>query len=183
MPSDFSDFISETAWLLDELYLRSIQPGAASSGATPAAPLIDQSALARHALEKASLQAAIATTQGRLSWKVTAMFRRLERLSDSWFGTDLQKHRTLIYQSGYFDAAWYKKTYPDVGASFIAPLDHYLKYGASESRDPGPNFSSGRYLEDNPDVAASGENPLVHYLRHGITEGRLAHLSSKVTHG
>jgi hypothetical protein len=73
-----------------------------------------------------------------------------------------------------FDAAWYLVTYPDVAAAGVNPLEHYLRHGAAEGRDPGPLFSTRWYLEAYPDVAAAGVNPLEHYLRRGAAEGRRA---------
>jgi hypothetical protein len=73
-----------------------------------------------------------------------------------------------------FEAAWYLVTYPDVAAAGVNPLEHYLRHGAAEGRDPGPLFSTRWYLEAYPDVAAAGVNPLEHYLRRGAAEGRRA---------
>nr|WP_067295822.1 glycosyltransferase [Marinobacterium profundum] len=38
-----------------------------------------------------------------------------------------------------FDAAWYLTQYPDITASGMDPLVHYLRYGRREGRLPGPN--------------------------------------------
>lgn len=77
--------------------------------------------------------------------------------------------RLLILESGLFDAGYYLERYPDVTSD---PLGHYLRYGASEQRDPSPFFRTGYYLENNPDVAAAGINPLVHFILWGAREGR-----------
>lgn len=74
--------------------------------------------------------------------------------------------------SDLFDAEFYLGLYPDVRGSRIDPLEHYVRYGAAEGRDPGPRFSTKGYLEANPDVAASGANPLRHYLGFERKEGR-----------
>lgn len=71
-----------------------------------------------------------------------------------------------------FDQAWYLKQYPDVDHAGIDPASHYLRYGGSEGRDPGPLFDSRWYLETYPDVKPAGINPLVHFLRFGRLEGR-----------
>jgi glycosyltransferase involved in cell wall biosynthesis len=78
----------------------------------------------------------------------------------------------LIRASGLFDAAWYLETYPDVAARKADPLDHYVRHGAREGRDPNRIFSSSWYLANNPDVAKSGLNPLVHFILQGAKEGR-----------
>jgi O-antigen biosynthesis protein len=78
----------------------------------------------------------------------------------------------LIAASGLFDRNWYLERNPDVRASGVNPLRHYIRHGASEGRDPNPLFDSDWYLDQNRDVRAAGVNPLVHYLRHGAAEGR-----------
>jgi hypothetical protein len=84
----------------------------------------------------------------------------------------LRRHAITVRRSGLFDAAWYLGTYPDVAATGLDPVRHYLRIGATEGRDPGPRFSSRDYLEQNPDVARAGINPLLHYIRRGVREGR-----------
>jgi lipopolysaccharide biosynthesis protein len=80
----------------------------------------------------------------------------------------------LIVGSGLFDRDWYLSRYPDVRASGMDPALHYLQYGASEGRDPGPQFNSASYLSQHPDVAAAGVNPLVHYVLYDAARGRQA---------
>mgnify|MGYP001824828354 CR=1 FL=1 len=75
-----------------------------------------------------------------------------------------------INSSSLFDGSWYVDRYPDVAAAGVDPAMHFVRYGASEGRDPGPAFSSRAYRDANPDVAASAINPLAHYLRHGYQE-------------
>ena len=86
---------------------------------------------------------------------------------------------TLLRGSSLFDADWYLWQYPDIAASKMDPVVHYLGHGASEGRDPGPGFSTRGYLTRNPDVGAAGMNPLVHYLRYGKAEGRSSGLPEK----
>src|SRR4051812_45785115 len=52
----------------------------------------------------------------------------------------------LIRRSVFFDAEFYFQAYPDVGANGMDPVLHYLLYGGSEGRNPGPNFSTSQYL-------------------------------------
>ena len=49
---------------------------------------------------------------------------------------------------------------------------HYIQHGADELRDPGPVFSTSRYLAEYPAVRNAPINPLLHYLRHGALETR-----------
>lgn len=79
---------------------------------------------------------------------------------------------STISGSELFDREYYLQTYPDVAAAGIDPVEHYVRFGAEEGRDPGPNFRTRYYLDSNPDVAASGQNPLKHYLEYGRAEGR-----------
>jgi hypothetical protein len=83
-----------------------------------------------------------------------------------------EKELTAIRNSAFFDAEFYRNSYPDVGASGIDPAFHYLAYGGREGRDPGPHFSTSEYLAKFPDVAASGLNALAHYEMHGRREER-----------
>ncbi|HET6972101.1 MAG TPA: hypothetical protein VFH92_13320, partial [Phenylobacterium sp.] len=71
-----------------------------------------------------------------------------------------------------FDPAFYLATNPDVAASGMDPLDHFLATGWREARDPSAAFSVHDYLEGYPDVAQSGLNPFAHYLLAGRAEGR-----------
>jgi len=52
------------------------------------------------------------------------------------------------------------------------PVEHYVRHGWREGRDPSPSFITRGYLSANPDVAAAGDNPLLHYILHGKAEGR-----------
>jgi glycosyltransferase involved in cell wall biosynthesis/SAM-dependent methyltransferase len=88
----------------------------------------------------------------------------------------LQRDKSLLELSGFFDKNWYIARNPDVVG--LDPAEHYLRFGGLEGRCPGPDFDGGRYLRDNPDVAASRQNPLVHYLRFGAAEGRPIHPGS-----
>lgn len=73
-----------------------------------------------------------------------------------------------------FHAAFYLAANPDVAASGMDPLAHFLATGWLEDRDPNPAFSVRDYLDANPDVAAAGLNPFAHYQVAGRIEGRAA---------
>lgn len=77
-----------------------------------------------------------------------------------------------LQSAGLFNAAWYCREYPDVAASALAPLTHFLRHGLAEGRAPGPGFTPDAYLEAHPDVARAGQNALAHYLLFGEQEGR-----------
>ena len=84
----------------------------------------------------------------------------------------VKRHAALIEQTGLFDEDWYLKSYPDVAENTIGVVEHYLKFGAAENRNPSPYFDTGWYLSHYPDVAQKGINPLLHYVKFGEKEGR-----------
>jgi glycosyltransferase involved in cell wall biosynthesis len=77
-----------------------------------------------------------------------------------------------VLESGLFDEAWYRASFPDVVALPISPVEHYLRFGACMGRSPGPRFDAVAYLDEYPDVCRVGMNPLLHYVQHGRHEGR-----------
>jgi len=77
----------------------------------------------------------------------------------------------LLRQSGLFDAAYYLKAYPDVAKLNLDPLLHYLEKGASEGRNPHPEFDHEFYLEQCRLRGESAKNPLVHFLTVGAVRG------------
>ena len=72
-----------------------------------------------------------------------------------------------IRESGLFDAEWYRTTYPDVAASGVDPVEHYVRFGAAEGRQPSSQFDGLWYLSENYEIQATGINPLVHYIESG----------------
>jgi len=108
------------------------------------------------------------------AWKIGAPVRAISRPFSPAFTKkrELKKLCSLLLGSQYFDADWYLETYPDVAESSFNAAEHYIKFGANEGRNPGPNFDTQWYLRVNVDVADSGINPLIHFLKHGYDEGR-----------
>lgn len=84
-----------------------------------------------------------------------------------------RRTKAVISSSGLFDREWYLSTYPDIKAAGADPVEHYIRCGAAEGRDPGPYFSTAWYREEYPDIVISGVNPLLHYVLLGKQEGRL----------
>lgn len=103
---------------------------------------------------------------------VRALARRLARFRASSDRSDLNNAIAVIDRVDAFDRNWYLRTYQDVARSGMDPVEHYLRYGAQEGRDPGAKFSTSAYLKRNPDVREAGLNPLLHYVMHGKKEGR-----------
>jgi len=142
----------------------------------------------------AGLQWTISALRASTSWRITAPLRFVKRLPGrfrySAVGYPLMlcwrvlrtrsraplrdwRATRAIARSGLLDSKWYLRNYPDVAASGIDPIRHYVTYGAREGRDPSSSFSTLGYLSHNPDVAAAGFNPLFHLIRYGLTEGRV----------
>lgn len=72
-----------------------------------------------------------------------------------------------------FDVGYYLTHNPDVIGASMSPVQHYLRHGWQEGRDPAPWFSTRDYLSQYPDVVEAGLNPFHHFLSWGRAEGRL----------
>lgn len=82
--------------------------------------------------------------------------------------------RAAVLASPLFDEAWYVLHHPEVNASPLDPVDHFLQIGGALGYAPSADFDAGGYLRRYQDVADSGTNPLLHFIRYGEKEGRLA---------
>lgn len=112
--------------------------------------------------------AVMRTHTPEISKKIKGPVPRRRRLKSMKASTEW----SLLSQSWLFDGEWYLLRYPDVAQAEWDPIEHYLRFGAKELRDPGPCFSTSSYLADNPDVAEAGVNALHHYLKYGTHEKR-----------
>lgn len=90
------------------------------------------------------------------------------------------RYKRLITKSGLFDIKYYLFNYNDIRKNDIEPIEHYLKYGVKDSRNPSKNFNTSWYINQYKDVKASGINPLVHYILYGQKEGRKINNIKKV---
>ena len=84
--------------------------------------------------------------------------------SEPQFAADYE----LASSDAAVDRAWDLKTYPEVATAGVDPVEHYLRYGWREGRDPRQDFSTAGYLEAHKETPG---NPLVHFLR-GTQEAR-----------
>lgn len=66
-----------------------------------------------------------------------------------------------------FDAQYYTAQYPDVSDYGGGPLDHYLRHGFREGRDPSPNFSTLYYKDRYLKTAGMGRSPLEAHVEAG----------------
>ncbi len=108
---------------------------------------------------------------------------------------DLSASFSLIAASALFDPAYYAARCPDVAASGLNPLIHYLTEGAAAGIDPHPLFDTAHYRARQrasgcPDLQETGGNPLLHYLRVGAAAALdphplfdTAHYAASVTAG
>ncbi|MBV7266327.1 hypothetical protein [Erythrobacter ani] len=78
----------------------------------------------------------------------------------------------LVRNSELFCHEWYQDTYQEIDLSEFESSEHYVRVGAFEGRDPGPNFNTMDYYLANPDAALASWPALVHYAEIGISEGR-----------
>lgn len=115
------------------------------------------------------------TTRGRLATLQQEFARLLEQrdggsreVFNKMLGRagQVKPEQVMLLKSGLFDPAWYLREYPDVAGKGMDPVKHYLRFGAAENRDPGPHFSTARYVASHRDTLAPGENPLLHFIAH-----------------
>lgn len=76
----------------------------------------------------------------------------------------LALERRILERSGLMDVGYYKAIYPDVAASGIDLMTHFLDFGAAEMRDPNDWFNTRDYFMQNPHLIVAGINPLTHYV-------------------
>ncbi len=73
----------------------------------------------------------------------------------------LREIETII-ASGLFDADFYNEAYPDVKASGMQPVNHYVLYGAQEGRLPRKDFDPQSYVKDYPE--SIGKNAFIDFI-------------------
>ncbi|SMX45896.1 rhamnosyltransferase WsaF family glycosyltransferase [Actibacterium lipolyticum] len=69
-----------------------------------------------------------------------------------------------------FDADFYRQSGDVPQGNDRELLEHYLREGWEEGRDPNRTFSTGYYLDTYRDI--QGVCPFIHYVLHGRKEGR-----------
>lgn len=76
-----------------------------------------------------------------------------------------------ILENKLFDEKYYISQFNEFDED-MDPLEHYLKKGYMEGKNPSKKFNTNRYLDEYPDVKITGINPLIHYVLFGIYENR-----------
>ncbi|MEM6381401.1 MAG: hypothetical protein AAF739_01910 [Pseudomonadota bacterium] len=74
----------------------------------------------------------------------------------------------------HFDETFYLRRYGDVAEAGADPVIHYVRYGASEGRNPTPHFHTRYYQRQYEDRLRGGTNPFFHYVTAGKKEGLFA---------
>lgn len=116
--------------------------------------------------------------------RARAYDRKLRRLRPWPMRKEVRDRTRLkidVLETGLFDHDWYLDRYPDVRGAGFDPLDHFVRHGMGEGRDPGPLFDSAAYRRINPDVAQADEPAFLHYLRFGVIENRRYDIASLAT--
>lgn len=112
----------------------------------------------RHPVASAST-VAVTRAQLRFPAPLARLGRRLNWSERRRFERDMK-----------FDAAFYLSQNPDVAATGIDPLSHYLSHGLFEDRDPNPSFSAVWYRLKAPEPV--GDMPAyAHYLADPVRRG------------
>ena len=103
-------------------------------------------------------------------------YKKYHRISDAYIKVrlNLKTYRIMKFleRSNRFDEKYYLENNNDIRSGKIAPLDHFVRYGDREWRNPNDKFDTKYYLSTNKDVADDHINALYHYLKYGFKEGR-----------
>jgi len=78
-------------------------------------------------------------------------------------GAYLRLMRRLVRRTGMFDAEWYLQQYPDVAASGMKPLKHFVWFGDVEGRSPRRLFEPAHYRAHVSPKCPKMVNSLLHY--------------------
>lgn len=77
-----------------------------------------------------------------------ALFDGENLVDKELWNTDPKAATVLALQrSGFFDRNYYLRAYPDVVASGMDPIEHYVCHGAEEGRSPAPWYKGKNFLD------------------------------------
>jgi len=123
-----------------------------------------------------SFASQIADRDAHIAWLQSTLVREVSsisaRLRTSRSRGATRRFSKIVRASGLFDREYYLRTNEDVRNSGLDPLEHFIKSGASELRNPNAFFDYSYYLLNNSDVRMSGAESLEHYINCGWREGR-----------
>ena len=77
----------------------------------------------------------------------------------------------LVGQLGLFDHAWYIMQNEDVRKSGGNPLEHFLRHGIVEGRNPSALFDTQFYRNAYPEYVEQSRTPFEHFVRIGKQRG------------
>lgn len=97
--------------------------------------------------------------------------KKADATSKSPDASEISTDYLLVVESGLFDADRYLAENLDVAKAGVDPLQHYLRHGGVEGREPGPAFDTAYYLSQLAANDAEGQAPLVHFLKIGQFNG------------
>lgn len=119
------------------------------------------------------LRRAYEKIQRDIHWQQTRSRRPRRFLAIAWMRLTGKERRLRLKlaRSGLFDTAWYRRRYLDVQDAGARPLSDFIRFGASEQRNPHWLFDTAWYLSRYPDTVESNLNPVIHYTRHGAKRG------------
>ncbi|MFO8111973.1 MAG: hypothetical protein R6T92_05630, partial [Desulfosalsimonadaceae bacterium] len=78
----------------------------------------------------------------------------------------------LIKGCKLFDRKYYAKDNPGFKRVMNDPIEHYIKFGAKEMKNPSVLFDTLFYLQHNRDINPDNINPLYHFIKYGQLEKR-----------
>lgn len=129
-------------------------------------------------------EATIAALKTSTSWRLTAPLRLLKRswrgaappseagAADPRAGDDgIGQARAEIEATRLFDIGFYLEQTPHAALDGIDPIEHFIRFGAKEGRNPHPLFDTRFYRAQEPPLAAD-VNPLLHYFAEGARARR-----------
>lgn len=104
-----------------------------------------------------------------------AAMRSIPIDDESCIFLDYIKHgQDKLSPNRLFDPFWYIGRYPDVEASHLSSICHFVIIGDGENRRPSSEFDSEWYRNSYGDLRQVRDiKPLYHYLRFGRREGRI----------
>src|SRR5262249_29616323 len=110
------------------------------------------------------LYEAVAVLLSPVHW----MSMRLRRIGSGQTGrveTPLSRQANLIRNASLFDDDYYLRIHPDVAATPMNPLAHFIRHGDTEGRSPHPLFDVGYYRRAVGADTKISKNSIVHYLQ------------------
>ncbi|WP_131800189.1 rhamnan synthesis F family protein [Methylobacterium indicum] len=87
----------------------------------------------------------------------------------------------IIKEAGEFSDVYYFSHYPDIMRSGMDPLEHYIKHGYYENRNPSAEFDTWYYKTSYPQHSEGPAAGLLHYIKHGKSAGLRCRPSNSLT--